>query len=671
MDLVTSLLDWISAHPYWAMGVIFFIAMVESLAIVGIFLPGAVFIFGAGALVGIGSLPLWPTLAVVAAGAIIGDGISFWLGRHFHQQIRTMWPLCRYPALLNRSTDFFYHHGGKSVLLGRFIGPIRPVIPVVAGMLEMPTRRFILFNVGSALLWAPCYVIPGMVFSASLGLAAEVATRLAMLAGLLLTIIFVVIWLNHRLYRLLQPRAHRIIRHILEWSRLHPKLGEVPAALLDPNHLEAKGLTLLALILLLAGVIFLLLMQTISGSGFLPNLDNYIYQTLQDLRSPWIDTLMVGFTLLGDMRVLAVVFLALLLWLVWHRRWHASLHWSAAVAFSLLLTYALNLFIEVIPPLAVTTDAGNFSFPSPYTTHSMIVYGFLAVLIAREQRAAYRWISYAIVGTLITMIAFSRLYLGAHLLSSVLAGLSLGLAWVALLGIAYQRHPAATLSAKKLSITAILVVTIAGGWNIQQQLDNELAHYTRHHQTSEMELTQWWQNQWKTLPRFRSDLRATHRHPLTVQYAGTLEQLQTTLETRGWRTAPALTASSWMQWFGRDVDINTLPVLPQVHEGRNESLLLVYPVPETGQLYALRLWPGPVSLQPGSTTLWLGNATTLGLKKVVGVASIPHTLEDFSRPLIQLQQDVKTLSHRLQALGERTLIRDAGVTLLLKTERVF
>ncbi|MCK5577397.1 MAG: hypothetical protein KAI14_03685, partial [Dehalococcoidales bacterium] len=106
MDFVTSLLDWISAHPYWAMGVIFLIALVESLAIVGIFLPGAVFIFGAGALVGTGSLPLWPTLAVVASGAIIGDGISFWLGRHFHQQIRTMWPLSRYPVLLNRSTDF-------------------------------------------------------------------------------------------------------------------------------------------------------------------------------------------------------------------------------------------------------------------------------------------------------------------------------------------------------------------------------------------------------------------------------------------------------------------------------------------------------------------------------------------------------------------------------------
>ncbi|MCK5639152.1 MAG: VTT domain-containing protein, partial [Gammaproteobacteria bacterium] len=641
------------------------------LAIVGIFLPGAVFIFGAGALVGTGSLPLWPTLAVVASGAIVGDGISFWLGRHFHQQIRTMWPLSRHPALLNRATDFFYHHGGKSVLLGRFIGPIRPVIPVVAGMLDMPTRRFILFNVGSALLWAPCYVIPGMVFSASLGLAAEVATRLAMLAGLLLTIIFVVIWLSHRLFKLLQPRAHFMIRRTLEWSKLHPKLGEVPAALLDPHHPEAKGLTLLALVLLLAGVLFLLILQAIGGNILLPNMDNYVYQTLQDLRTPWMDSLMTGVTLVGAPQVLSILFIALLAWLTWHRRWHASIHWVAAAAFALLLTYSLNLLIKMIPPLAAVTDVGNFSFPSPYATHSMIVYGFLAVLVAREQKAARRWISYAIVGTLIAMIAFSRLYLGAHLLSGVVAGLTLGLTWVALLGIAYQQHPSATLSARTLSVTAILVITIAGGWNIQQRLDDELAHYAPHHQTSEMEIAQWWQGQWQTLPRFRSDLRATHRHPLTVQYAGTLEQLQSTLKTRGWRAAPALTASSWMQWFGRDVDIKRLPVLPQVHEGRNESLLLVYPVPETQQLYALRLWSAPVSLQPDNNTLWLGNVATLGLKNIAGVANIPHTLKDFTHPLLQLQKDVKALPHRLQATEDITVTKSADMTLLLKTKQDF
>lgn len=672
MDFVTSLLDWVSTHPYWAMGVIFFIALVESLAIVGIFLPGAVFIFGAGALVGTGSLPLWPTLAVVALGAIIGDGISFWLGRHFHQQIRTMWPLSHYPALLNRATDFFYHHGGKSVLLGRFIGPIRPVIPVVAGMLDMPTRRFILFNVGSALLWAPCYVIPGMVFSASLGLAAEVATRLAMLAGLLLTIIFIVIWLNHRLFKLLQPRAHLMIRYILEWSRLHPKLGEVPTALLDPNHPEAKGLTLLALILLLAGIIFLLLMQTLSGSGLLPNLDNYVYQTLQGLRSPWVDSLMVGLSLLGETTVLTVLFISMLLWLVWHRRWHASVHWTAAAAFALLLTYTLNLFIEVIPPLTAVlttaTAADNFTFPSRYATHSMVVYGFLAVLIAREQKATYRWISYSIVGTLVAMIAFSRLYLGAHWLSGVLAGLALGLAWVALLGIAYQRHPAATLSAKALSVAAILVITVAGSWNIQHHLDNELARYTPHQQTREMEMTQWWQNLWQTLPRFRTDLRATHRHPLTVQYAGSLEPLRLSLEAQGWRAAPALTPGSWMRWFSRDADINTLPILPHVHEGRNESLLMVYPVAEeTQQLYALRLWRGPVNLQPGNTALWLGNVATLGLKEVMGVANVPHTLKDFTQPLAQLQKDSQILLNRMQLIKDEPGTKNSSAVLLLKT----
>ena len=77
--------------------------------------------------------------------------------------------------------------------LGRSIGAIRPVVALVAGMLEMPTRRFIPVNVISGLLWAPVYVLPGMVFAATLGIAAEVATRLALLLGTLLMLLFLVV----------------------------------------------------------------------------------------------------------------------------------------------------------------------------------------------------------------------------------------------------------------------------------------------------------------------------------------------------------------------------------------------------------------------------------------------------------------------------------------------
>jgi len=66
-------------------------------------------------------------------------------------------------------------------LFGRFVGPVRPVIPAVAGMMQMPAGRFLAVNVASALVWAPAYLLPGIAFGASLELAAEVAGRLAVL----------------------------------------------------------------------------------------------------------------------------------------------------------------------------------------------------------------------------------------------------------------------------------------------------------------------------------------------------------------------------------------------------------------------------------------------------------------------------------------------------------
>lgn len=200
-EFLIPVLGWIDAHPGWAGFILFLIACAESLALVGLFVPGAVLMFGAGALIATGRLEFWPLMIWAAAGAVVGDGVSFLLGRYFGARLTGMWPFRTHPALLQRAVDFFQAHGGKSVALGRFIGPIRPVIPAVAGMLGMSAPRFIIINVISALLWAPAYLLPGMAFGASLALAAEVMTRLVVLAGLILVLAWVLYRITHRSLR--------------------------------------------------------------------------------------------------------------------------------------------------------------------------------------------------------------------------------------------------------------------------------------------------------------------------------------------------------------------------------------------------------------------------------------------------------------------------------------
>ena len=161
--LTGELLDWLGSHTRWLGVAIFLIAMLESLAVAGLLIPGVVLLFAAAALAGGGDLGLMATLSWAFAGAVCGDLLSFAMGRWFHQDIRRLRLFVRHPHWLARGESFFRRYGIYSIVLGRFIGPIRPIIPMVAGMFDMPFWRFLLVNVLSAAAWAPVYVLPGYI----------------------------------------------------------------------------------------------------------------------------------------------------------------------------------------------------------------------------------------------------------------------------------------------------------------------------------------------------------------------------------------------------------------------------------------------------------------------------------------------------------------------------
>ncbi len=197
-DAVQPLLDWIADHSQWSGLVIFAIAAGESLVLIGIVVPGVVLMLGVGTLVGLGVLDIWTSLFWAAAGAIVGDGFSYWLGYHYHQQLQRIWPLSRYPELVPRGEAFFKKHGRKSIFLGRFIGPVRAIIPAVAGIMEMPKIQFYTVNVLSAVLWAPAVILPGAVFGASLTTATQVYSRTIFIIVLLAIFIWLLLFIRRK-----------------------------------------------------------------------------------------------------------------------------------------------------------------------------------------------------------------------------------------------------------------------------------------------------------------------------------------------------------------------------------------------------------------------------------------------------------------------------------------
>jgi membrane protein DedA with SNARE-associated domain len=161
-SLIDSLIGFVSAHAWLGYLTLFLAALLEAVPVLGSVIPGSTIILALSALVPGGELRLAPVLASAAAGALLGDGMAFWIGHRAQREILSAWPMSRYPAIIAQSEAFFQRFGTLAVLFGRFVPPIRAFVPVTAGALGMPPLRFYAVNVVAVLLWAPAHVLPGV-----------------------------------------------------------------------------------------------------------------------------------------------------------------------------------------------------------------------------------------------------------------------------------------------------------------------------------------------------------------------------------------------------------------------------------------------------------------------------------------------------------------------------
>jgi len=149
---------FIGANAAWAGPIILVFAFGESFAVISLALPATAVLVAAGTLIQAGTLSPWNVIPWAIAGAVLGDAISYWIGVWLKDRTERIWPFSRHPRMLRTGRDFFTRYGGISVFLGRFLGPIRAVIPLVAGMMGMRQGPFQIANVASGIVWAPVWV---------------------------------------------------------------------------------------------------------------------------------------------------------------------------------------------------------------------------------------------------------------------------------------------------------------------------------------------------------------------------------------------------------------------------------------------------------------------------------------------------------------------------------
>lgn len=162
---------FVRMHPDFAVLAVFLLAFSEAIPIVGTVVPGSTLIVALSALAMGADISPWGLLIAAVAGAIVGDGASFWLGQRLQREVLERWPLNRFPKFIARSHEFFAHYGAMSVFLARFTAVVRAFVPLIAGIVHMPPRQFYIANILSALVWAPAHVFPGVAFGMAVRLA--------------------------------------------------------------------------------------------------------------------------------------------------------------------------------------------------------------------------------------------------------------------------------------------------------------------------------------------------------------------------------------------------------------------------------------------------------------------------------------------------------------------
>lgn len=603
-ESIQPMLDWIGQHPTWAGFVVFLISLSESLAIVGLVVPGVVMMTAIGAMMGGGVLPFWETLTWAILGAIVGDGISYWLGYHFHEHLRDFWPFKQFPKLLARGEAFFKNHGGKSIIFGRFVGPVRPMIPVIAGMMDMPPKRFLFFNIVSAIAWAPLYSLPGILIGVSLGtLSPEVARNIVLLILLLLLVLWIIYAFVLKIAFWIKDLLSRFVRNLWKGFQSSDRFSWVHRALASKQGHE-EGQLALVLLSLVSFFAFICITSNVIHSEGLALLNEPVYQALRALYIDKLVSLTALFSGLGAPSVVLPAAFVVGLWLLLKKKYVEMFCWLGTIFVGESIAIILRHIVRMVRPDGILAISSEYAFPSGHMLTSILFYGLGAAFIHHSLNRDSRWIPWAIVLPLIFLIGVSRLYLGMHWFTDIMGSLALGVACVSLGTFFYRRY-----ATRKVNLlTSILIpglCTLMITYSIfafhtfpkQRQL------LTRQWTTQTISEKNWWAGQGDTNPIYRSGAFKRIATIFDIEWLGSLDNIQTFFINNGFKPAPSITIQTWLTMLISHPKAEQIPVLPKFHRDRLPVLTLIKPLDD--KRYVLQVWRSDFIDEQGHE-LWVG-----------------------------------------------------------------
>jgi membrane protein DedA with SNARE-associated domain/membrane-associated phospholipid phosphatase len=451
-DPKTAIEDIALALGPWTYVLVGVLAFLETGAFVGLVAPGETVVIAGGVVAGQGEIELVPLIGVVWACAVLGDTTSFFIGRRLGRSfLERHGPKLRIThERLEHVEGYFERHGGKTILIGRFIGLVRALAPFVAGSSGMAYRRFIPFSIVGCGLWGALFSILGYLFWQSFDQVVGLAGQATLGFGVTVAVILAGVWLYRRLRR---PEDRRRLAAWLERRPLTRPLLVAARSVapelrflwrrLTPGGLGLELTTALA-IALVGGYVFLLYLMILSGDTGPTPLDVDLLDVARDLNSSAAVDVAKVVTALGSLPAAIVLVVAATVPLAMRRSFFAM----AVLVTGLALIYAgvhlAKAGVDRPRPVDGLVDAALSSFPSGHAAYSTtwVAAAFaLPRMLGLGGRTALLLAAVAVTAA----AGLSRIYLRVHYWSDVAGGWGLGfgvfgaLAAVALI-VAYFRQ---------------------------------------------------------------------------------------------------------------------------------------------------------------------------------------------------------------------------------------
>jgi len=442
----------------WTYVLVGVMAFLETGAFVGLIAPGETTILVGGVVAGQGEINLFALIALVWACAVAGDVTSFLLGRRLGRDfLERHGPRVKIThERLQQVEHFFARHGGKAVLIGRFVGLIRAVAPFIAGSSRMPLRRFLPYDIIGAGLWGTTFCVLGYVFWQSFGTIADYAGRGAFALG---TVIVVVVGgiSAYRWLRVAENRAkaHAWLHEQAERPLLRPVAAVVrpvvyrvavpagrrlrgPARFtlnrLTPGDLGLEVTTLLAVAAVGSFGFFALAFNVGPGDPQLIT-DRRAFDIAGDLETDWLVDIAKVVTRLGSLVVVIPACLVTAAVLARWRRWGAVAVLGVGLGLTVAAVHLTKAIVDRPRPEGGLVDAAGSAYPSGHAAYS-ITWIAIAVLLSRFVPWLAGRAFLLVIGIVVAAaVGLSRVYLHVHWLSDVLGGWGLAATIYALCGV--------------------------------------------------------------------------------------------------------------------------------------------------------------------------------------------------------------------------------------------